>query len=190
MVLRSIVTSGALFLSQVAMPDFAATQIPERAQVVERSTSGTAILSPTVAATWYALEAGAEPPELIFTVLWRGDPGWYRIPGRHLALGLGGGSEISPEGEVTARTVELMVRFGEESYDVEFDHIGGTVRFLDREIEMGADNVLLVDEVARAGVLPTVVGTARVDARLPDLLRFDPAEVLGRSEGVREFLRQ
>lgn len=166
------------------LPVDSAGQVSGR--VLEKGASGTAHLSPTVGATWHALDTGGGA-ELTFAILWRGAPEWYRQSDTRLSVRTGGTTSYSARGQVIGGEILLTVLIGKNSYNVRYDRVAKTVDFRGQEIAVQDKNIVLVD-IGRARGSPTIVGNARVDPSLPSL-SFDAPAILRRSEEVLEFLR-
>jgi hypothetical protein len=117
------------------------------------SGGGDTMISPTVYATWVTERVANGPAQLRFLVLWRGTPGWYFLPGGSIAE--------SFDGARTRQTIErgnirLTLDYG----------AGDAVAVNGREVQLGTDNVVYVDEVdALAG--GRVVRTSRMPSKLP-----------------------
>jgi hypothetical protein len=127
-------------------------------------------------------------------ILWRGQPDWYnRLPfglGRTPAL-RSDVAAVPPETEPWYAPVRIEAG-GESGVAGAYDLGQHTVRFLGRELTLGADNVLLVDRVDGAGGPPHIVGTARISATVPPAgppLYAALDSALARSAAARDFLR-
>jgi hypothetical protein len=120
-----------------------------------RSSSGdtTTPISPTVVATWVTERAGNDPEQLRLLVLWRGTPGWY--------LGHGGSIGGQSSGGRTQETLE----YGDIRLTLDY-RARDTVAINGREVRLGTDNVVYVDDVdAPAGA--RVVRTSRIPSKMP-----------------------
>ncbi len=116
------------------------------------SGGGNTAISPTVFATWVTDRVGNGPVQLRLLVLWRGTPGWY-FPGGRIA--------DSFDGSRTHHTIE----YGNIRLTLDYGP-GDRVAINGREVQVGADNVVYVDDVdALAGA--RVVRTSRIPSKLP-----------------------
>ena len=115
------------------------------------------MISPTVFATWVTDRVGSGPVQLRLLVLWRGAPGWYRPGGGRIADSIAD----SFDGARMHQTIEygnirLTLDYGEND----------TVAINGRELHLGIDNVVYVDDVdALTGA--RVVRTSRIPSTLP-----------------------
>jgi len=116
------------------------------------SSGGNTMISPTVFATWLTERIGNGPIQLRLLVLWRGTPGWYFVPG---------GISDSSDGARTHQTIE----YGDIRLTLDYG-AGDAVAINGREVHLGTDNVVYVDDVdAPAGA--RVVRTSRIVSKLP-----------------------
>jgi hypothetical protein len=117
------------------------------------SGGGNTMISPTVFATWVTERVGNGPVQLRLLVLWRGTPGWYFVPG--------GRTADSFDGARTHQTIE----YGDIRLTLDYG-AGDAVAVNGREMHLGTDNVVYVDDVdALAGA--RVVRTSRIPSKLP-----------------------
>jgi hypothetical protein len=119
-----------------------------------RTSSGgnNTMVSPTVFATWITRSAGNDS-HLQLLVLWRGTPGWYFVPGGRI----GGASNAAGS--------HWSIEYGDVNLTLDYG-AGDTVAINGREVHLGTDNVVYVDEVdAPTGA--RVVRTARIPSQMP-----------------------
>lgn len=117
------------------------------------SGGGNTMISPTVFATWVTDRVGNGPVQLRLLVLWRGTPGWYFLPGGRIA--------DSFDGARTKQTIE----YGDIRLTLDYG-ADDAVAINGREVHLGTDNVVYVDDVdALAGA--RVVRTSRIPSKLP-----------------------
>jgi hypothetical protein len=116
---------------------------------------------------------------LQLVVIWRGQPGWY-------TRGTSGGTSGGGSGTAFHHTV----RYGGVELQLTFDMQTRVAEVQKTRVDLGDDNVILVDDVDSAGG-PRVVETLRLDATLPLPQRGIPmvAPLLGQSPHVLAFLR-
>ena len=153
------------------------------------------VLSPTVFATGYARAEGGVAREVVLVVLWRGKPGWTEGPIHGTSVPF----DASPSELRTARRdlLEAGYRIGPVNLTLSFNPASRSIRVQDQEVNLGEDNVVLVDSVDAARSF-RVVGTLRIDpAVVPetDLTRaggerpsLDLARLIGRSGALKDFL--
>ena len=117
------------------------------------SGGGNTMISPTVFASWVTERVGNGPVQLRLLVLWRGTPGWFFVGGGRIATSSDG-----------ARTL-LTIEYG--AVRLKLSHgAGDTISVNGREVHLGTDNVVYVDDVdAPAGA--RVVRTSRIPSNLP-----------------------
>jgi len=134
---------------------FAPARPPVTTKTSSRSSGGgNTMISPTVFASWITERVGNESEQLRLLVLWRGTPGWYAVPGGRI-----GGS--SSGGAGTHSTIE----YGDVRLTLDFS-AGDAVVINGREVHLGTDNVVYVDDVdAIAGA--RVVRTSRIASKMP-----------------------
>ena len=117
------------------------------------SGGGNTMISPTVFASWITERVGSGPVQLRLLVLWRGTPGWYFV----------GGGKIASSSDGTRTT--LTIEYGDVRLTLRHG-AGDTVAINGREVHLGTDNVIYVDDVdALAGA--RVVRTSRIASNLP-----------------------
>ena len=117
---------------------------------------GNTMVSPTVWASWLTERAGNGPEQLQLLILWRGAPGWYLAPG-------GVRSGRSEDSSGVAR--HLSIQFGDIHLTLD-QRAGNAVTVNGREVPVGTDNVVYVDNVdALAGA--RVVRTSRIPSKMP-----------------------
>ena len=117
------------------------------------SSGGNTMISPTVFASWVTERVGNGPVQLRVLVLWRGTPGWFFVGAGRVAS--------SSDGTRTHLTIE----YGDVRLKLSHG-AGGTVGINGREVHLGTDNVVYVDDVdALAGA--RVVRTSRIPSALP-----------------------
>ena len=140
--------------------------------------SSTQPVSPVAMATWKTRYDHTGQHTLQLLILWRGQPGWYLLPGRRMSSSGGnenGFSETSQFGSVELRL-----------------HLDLTTRVLlvqEQRVELGENNVVLVDSVDVPGKVK-VVSLLRTDPEVssngarPDIEAF-----LAGSAEIMSFLR-
>jgi hypothetical protein len=118
------------------------------------SSGGNTMISPTVFATWVTERFGNDSEQLRLLVLWRGTPGWYLVPGGR--IGGSSGGRAGTHWTIEYGDVHLTLDSG----------AGDAVTINGREVHLGTDNVVYVDDVdAIAG--PRVVRTSRMPSKMP-----------------------
>jgi hypothetical protein len=112
------------------------------------------MMSPVVVATWIAerQEGGSEQLQLL--VLWRGAVGWFFKGG---GLVSGGGS---------AGRYNTTIVYGGVRLTLDFDPSTRVATVQGTTLELGADNVVFVDDVDSPKG-PRVTGTKRVERAMP-----------------------
>jgi len=142
------------------------------------ASSGSAVVSPVVVASWFTSRSATGGARMDLLVLWRGSLGWA------LREQTAGGSSGGGSGTRRGATV----RYGGRSFYAAFDTGSGsrTAQIEDTTIPLGDHNVVLVDDVDSAGG-PRVVKTLHVDPDLPDPRRIDA--VIARSPELASYLR-
>ena len=153
-----------------------------RSEAVERS-SGTGVVSPAVVATWMVRREPNASSELDLLVLWRGGPGWFMKEG---ASESSGGVSSSSAGGENDLVVE-RASFGGIRLQIEFDGAKRTARVQGNEVNLGSDNVILVDDVDGA-TGPLVAGSRKVDGQFAKE-PAEVAEIVSRNSELYEFLR-
>jgi hypothetical protein len=159
-----------------------ALAMPQRGESIERSSS-TGLVSPAVVATWMVRRDPNASSELDLLVLWRGSPGWFLKEG---AQESSGGSSSSSAGGENDLVFE-RASFGGIRLQVVFDGSKRTALVQDNEVELGSDNVILVDDVDGANG-PQVARSMKVDGHFAK----EPAEIdeiVSRNPELYEFLR-
>jgi hypothetical protein len=127
------------------------------------SSSGSAVVSPTVVAGWFTRRGGAEAV-LDLLVLWRGSPGWA----------LRGGQAVGSSGGGTGQRQGMTIRRGDLSLHMAYDAAARSCEIEGQAMPLGDDNVVLVDGVdSRDG--PRVVKTLRIDRALATTDAVDAA---------------
>ena len=110
------------------------------------SAGGNTMISPTVFATWVTDRVGNGPVQLRLLVPWRGTPGWYFIGGGRIA--------DSFDGVRRHRTIE----YGDIRLTLDYG-ASDAVTINGREVHLGTDNVVYVDDVdALAGACVVTLG--------------------------------
>lgn len=140
------------------------------------------MVSPAVVATWMVRRDPNASSELDLLVLWRGSPGWFLKEGTQESSG---GSSSSAGGQNDL--VFERASFGGIRLQVVFDGSKRTARVLDDEVELGSDNVILVDDVDGANG-PQIARSMKVDGQFAK----EPAEIneiVSRNPELYEFLR-
>jgi hypothetical protein len=122
--------------------------------VARSSGGGTTIISPTVVATWATERAGKGSEQLRLLVLWRGSPGWYFVPGGR--IGGSSGGRGGTHSTIEYGDVHLTLDSGADD----------TVFVNGREVHLGTDNVVYVDDVDATGGA-RVVRTSRIPSKMP-----------------------
>ena len=131
----------------------ARTPVATAAPSARSSGGGNTMISPTVFASWVTERVGNDSDQLRLLVLWRGTPGWYFVPGGRIGGSSGGAG--------THSTIE----YGDVRLTLDFS-AGDAVVINGREVHLGTDNVVYVDDVdAIAGA--RVVRTSRIPSRMP-----------------------
>jgi hypothetical protein len=116
------------------------------------SGGGNTMISPTVFATWVTERVGSDPVQLRLLVLWRGTPGWYFAAGKVGDLFDG------------ARTHQT-IQYGDVRLTLEYG-AGDAVTINGRELHLGTDNVVYVDEVDAVSQA-RLVRTTRISSKMP-----------------------
>jgi hypothetical protein len=117
------------------------------------SSGGNTGISPTVFATWVTQRVGNESEQLRLLVLWRGTPGWYFVGGGRI----GGASTVAG----THTTIE----YGDTRLTLDYG-ASDTVAVNGRDVHLGTDNVVYVDDVDAPGG-GRVVRTSRIPSQMP-----------------------
>jgi hypothetical protein len=119
----------------------------------QSSGGGNTMISPTVFASWITQSVGKDSEQLRLLVLWRGAPGWYFVPGGRI-----GGSS-------TASGTHSTIEYGSVRLTLDYG-AGDAVTINGRDVHLGTDNVVYVDEVdAPAG--GRVLRTSRIPSPMP-----------------------
>jgi hypothetical protein len=119
------------------------------------------VVSSTVVASWIAHHDNGGPTQLDLLVLWRGTPGWFTRAGG------GGGSNGGSTSRDGTQVVTMGINYGNIHYDLALDLQARRVTVGTREIVLGSNNVLLIDDVDReAGA--RVVGMQQIDPVIPN----------------------
>jgi hypothetical protein len=116
------------------------------------SSGNNTMISPTVFASWITERVGNDW-QLRLLVLWRGAPGWYLVPGGRIGGASGG---TGTHWTIEYGDVRLTLDYG----------AGDAATINGRDVHLGTDNVVYVDEVDG----PTggrVVRTSRVWSQMP-----------------------
>lgn len=179
---RAVVVTLGLAAAVVSLT--AQTIAPIGARV---SSSGNALLSPSVVATYLMAPGGGDLVKLEALVFWRGRPGWsvttLRAPAGGgvssailgpLSIGVGGATTTVMNG------VELTVRV---------DRDKSLVFVRDQAFDLRTSNVILVDAVDE-GARASVVDSLRIEAQVP----FTPGAdmllpIVNSSPELKAFLR-
>jgi hypothetical protein len=148
------------------------------------TSSGANPVSPAVVASWIVGVPAEGTPRLQILVLWRGKAGWF-LEGQSGGMTSGGGGS-SAGGR--RETIVQNSSYGSRQLALEFtvDSDTRTLRLQGREVPLGVDNVVLMDDVDGPDG-PTLVGTRLVDPEMTEAYRLD--EVLRRSPELVAFLR-
>jgi hypothetical protein len=118
------------------------------------SSGGNTMISPTVFATWITQRVGNDADQLRLLVLWRGTPGWYFVPGGR--IGGGGSGAAGTHWTIEYGNIHLTLDYGP----------GDTVSINGRDVHLGTDNVVYVDDVdAPAGA--RVIQTSHIPSQMP-----------------------
>jgi hypothetical protein len=117
------------------------------------SGGGNTSISPTVFATWITQRTGNEPEQMRLLVLWRGTPGWFFVGGGRI----GGGS--------SAGASHTTIEYGDTYLTLDYGP-GDTVAINGRDVNLGTDNVVYVDDVDAPGG-GRVVRTSRIPSQMP-----------------------
>jgi hypothetical protein len=167
---------GALAVLLLLVTLGQASALPQREESVERS-SGTGMVSPAVVATWIVRKEPNASSELDLLVLWRGSPGWFMKEG----------TNDSSSGTSTGDRVVETLSFGGIRLQVQFDGSQHKARVQDSDVDLGSDNVILVDDVdGETG--PQVARSLLVDGQFAK----EPArieEIVSRNPELYDFLR-
>lgn len=123
------------------------------ATAARSSGGGNTMISPTVFASWITQRVGNDPEQLQLLVLWRGAPGWYFVPGGRI-----GGSS-------TASGTHSTIEYGNVRLTLDYG-AGDAVTINGREVHLGTDNVIYVDEVD-APTGGRVLRTSRIPSPMP-----------------------
>lgn len=127
---------------------------PRRPGATQRSSAGSGssqVISPVVVATRATHGAAPGTDRLVLVVLWRRQPGWF-ASGTQSSSSNGGASGFS-----------ATATYGRVSVSVELDSATLVATVQGTRVELGNDNVILVDDVDMASG-PRVVRTLHVDA--------------------------
>lgn len=175
--LRTSCIGGALVVTLLCMT--ASTIRGQQARLspnVPRGFGGaTGVISPVVVAQWFASRTN-RVEELELLVLWRGTPGWFLQPG---GSGESGGA---------LGTHYTWIKYGAVDLSLDFEESTRRVTIQGKNtIELGANNVLFVDEVdSEAG--PRTVGLILVPRAMPGSAG-QIAPILRSSPRIMSFLR-
>jgi hypothetical protein len=179
----SHVVAGIAIVVTPVLLATASTQLPPGRRLPPPGTmatsSATQVISPVALVTWVAKYGSDGVSTIDLIVLWRGMPGWFsRGPANGVSSG---GSNAS---------FHSTIRYGGLELQLEADSQARVARVQGMRVELGDDNVILVDEVDMPGG-PTVVGTLRVEPDLPQTDNGYPRidEVLRRSPQIQSYLR-
>jgi hypothetical protein len=139
------------------------------------SSSGSAVVSPTVVAGWFTRRDG--PAAMLdLLVLWRGSPAWA-LRGNQAGGSSGGGA---------GQRQGMTIRRGDLALHAVYDAAARTCEIEGRVVPLGDDNVVLVDDVdSRDG--PRVVKTLRIDRAL--VTTDGVAAAIRRSPELAAFLQ-
>lgn len=147
----------------------AAAAINQSGHVVYHG-AATQVMSPTVVATWYARGENDSTNRLLLVILWRGSTAWWRQPG---------GIRIDGDNySIVYGFVRLTVRYDSKEERVS---VNG------RDVALGGDNVLYVDNVD-AGGGPTFVRTSRIDFHMPGTVG-QIGSMLGHSDEILKYMQ-
>jgi len=135
------------------------------------------ILSPAVVGGMFTHREASGSESLDLLVLWRGSPGWHLRGTDH--GGSAGGMGMSGRRGMT-------IRYGTLSLYAAFEPATRHCQIEDKDVPLGDDNVVLVDDVDGASGL-RVVKTMRIDPALPEPGRMELA--IRRSPELVAFLR-
>jgi hypothetical protein len=112
------------------------------------------VISPVVVVSWFTSSDSSRVEQLDLLVLWRGSAGWFMHPG-----GAGGGGGISGPHYT-------WIQYGDVRLTLDFDQSKRIVVVQGRTIELGADNVVFVDDVdAKSG--QRVIRTLSIPRAMP-----------------------
>jgi hypothetical protein len=111
------------------------------------------MISPTVFATWITQRVGNDAEQLRLLVLWRGTPGWYGVPGGKID---GASSAAGTHWTIEKGDIRLTVDYG----------AGDAVAINGRDVHLGTDNVVYVDDVDAPGGA-RVIRTSRIPSQMP-----------------------
>jgi hypothetical protein len=135
------------------------------------------ILSPAVVGGMFTHREASGSESLDLLVLWRGSPGWH-LRGTDHGGSAGGGGMSGRRG--------MTIRYGTLSLYAAFEPATRHCQIEDKDVPLGDDNVVLVDDVDGASGL-RVVKTMRIDPALPEPGRMELA--IRRSPELVAFLR-
>jgi hypothetical protein len=136
-----------------AIAGLLAVAIGLQSALTRSSSESNTMISPTVFATWVTERVGNNPEQLRLLVLWRGTPGWYFAPGSRIG------------GPSTGGRTHLTIEYGDVHLTLDYG-AGDAVAINSREMHLGTDNVVYVDDVdAPAGA--HVVRTSRIPSKMP-----------------------
>jgi hypothetical protein len=143
-----------MIVASVVGPLHAGQSSGQSTVTMESRSSTTSVISPVVMATWFA-ERRDGTTQLDLLVLWRGPPGWFTQPGG--SGGRGGGS---------SRPQSAWITHGALTLTVEFDPSERVAVVQGQRLDLGDDNVVLVDDV-HSPTGPRVTGTLRAPRAMP-----------------------
>lgn len=165
------VVAGALLVPSDPWNVVRLQKAAERRELRQESgLAHSAVMSPSVEATWAVVEQGGEN-RLELLVLWRGQPGWFqRQPAGFTNNGV--------EQTIVRGLIRLTMRYEAHSRVL---HVQGIRK------ELGVDNVVFIDEVDSPGGA-RVVGQLRVGSAIAgSAAQIGP--LLARSPRIMAFLR-
>lgn len=132
------------------------TQAPPDRTMARVTSDGTALVSPTVMATYLVNGAPGSPTMAVaYVVLWRGEPGW---------MGNGNSRTVPVAGGTTRRQV------GSHVLDVTVDTAMTSATVAGTTVDLRKTNAIFVDGADRASAAK-VVNTQFVDVQLPKSAR-------------------
>jgi hypothetical protein len=170
-------------LTVVALATAIATAQGQRPYRSASMSGGSPVVSPAVVATFFtSAEPSGAAHQLDLLVLWRGAPGWFMRGGSK-----GGASSMSGGGGDAGGRIVHQFSEGGLSFSLEFDRQARLAKIQGREIAVGEDNVILVDDVDNPRGF-TIVGTRRIDPAFSGSLK-DLRTLFKRSPELVAYLR-
>ena len=141
--------------------------------------SATQPVSPVALATWRTRYDENDRHTLELVVIWRGQPGWYlKRVGRRTESGGGNATKFN-----------MTSQYGGIELNVEFDLTARVLRVQGKRVDLGENNVVLVDSVDGPGAAK-VSSLLRIAPEVPSIGRRPELEAaLASSPAVVSFLQ-